>query len=81
MLRALLLAAAVVGIASQFGCIWIAAGVIGTGIGNAIRGEGFLTTNDHPHEEWLLPDGGKPVRTPTKKPDPPPSDRKPVPEE
>ncbi len=70
--RAVLLAAAVVAITSQFGCIWIVAGVVGTGIGNAIRGEKFLTNDDHPHEEWLLPDGGKPVRTPdTKKADGP----------
>jgi hypothetical protein len=81
-LRKALLAAALVGVASQLGCMLIAAGAIGTGIGNAVRGEPFLGgKEDRPHDEWLLPDGGKPVRTPDSKKAEPPSNAKPVPSE
>ena len=71
-LKAVLLAAAVAGIASQQVACFILAGMaIGTGIHEAVARQ------KEPEDEWLLPDGGKPVRTPTKKPDPP-SDRRPV---
>ncbi len=33
-----------------------------------------------PDDQWLLPDGGKPVRAPDHKREPPPSDSRPVPE-